>query len=409
MSTIRLGPVAWSLEPLLLFSVAACVAVGACGRGSEPTAPRGEAEQPSATATTARHADGGEVRIDAGMLRDLRITTAQVESRQGGDQITLLGELAVDESAYAEVGAPVPARVVRLLAGVGDRVNEGQPLLELQAQEVGHARSDYLAAVAKLTLAESSLKRKRELAAERITPLREVQEAEGAAAAARAEMRAAAAALQAMALETPTEDGSDTIGSPLFQVHAPVAGTIIERTALRGQLLDPGTAAMRIADLSSLWLTVHAFERDAVRIQRGTPAQVTFSALPGEAFGGNVTMVARQVSTESRTVDVRIELRNRRELLRPGMAASAALPIDAGGAQILAVPVAAVQRVGDSWCVFIPRDAGVFETRKIGRGRDLGGEVEVLSGLTAGETIVVDGAFLLKSQAESADAGHTDH
>ena len=91
------------------------------------------------------------------------------------------------------------------------------------------------------------------------------------------------------------------------------------------------------------------------------------------------------------------------------MAASAALPIGAGGAPILAVPVAAVQRVGDSWCVFIPRDAGVFETRKIGRGRDLGGEVEVLSGLAAGETIVVDGAFLLKSQAESADAGHADH
>jgi membrane fusion protein, heavy metal efflux system len=68
-----------------------------------------------------------------------------------------------------------------------------------------------------------------------------------------------------------------------------------------------------------------------------------------------------------------------------------------------------VQRVGDSWCVFVPRGAGVFDIRRIGRGRDLGGEVEVLSGLSAGETIVVDGAFLLKSQAENANAGHTDH
>ena len=106
------------------------------------------------------------------------------------------------------------------------------------------------------------------LAAERIAPLREVQEAEAAAAAAKAELRAAAAALQAMGLAAPTEDGSDTIGSPLFLRARGVAGTIIERTALRGQLLDPGTAAFRIADLSTLWLTVHAFERDAVRIQR---------------------------------------------------------------------------------------------------------------------------------------------
>ena len=73
---------------------------------------------------------------------------------------------------------------------------------------------------------------------------------------------------------------------------------------------------------------------------------------------------------------------------------------------MLSVPIAAVQRVRNEWCVFIPKDAGVYEIRKIGRGRDLGTEVEVLSGLKAGETIVVDGAFLLKSQAEKGEGGH---
>jgi cobalt-zinc-cadmium efflux system membrane fusion protein len=392
-----------------LLVILGCVGLAACRRGSEPAAPALANDAPAATATPAEHSDGGQVRIDGGMLRDLRLTTTEVESRRGGEQVTVLGELAVDERAYAEVGVPVAARVVRLLAGIGDRVREGQPLLELQSPEVGHARSDYLGAVAQSTLAEASLKRKRELAAERIAPQREVQEAEAAAAAARAEVRVAAAGLQAMGLATPTEDGSDTIASPIFQVVAPVRGTVIDRAALRGQMLDPGTAAFRIADLSTLWLTVHAFERDAVRIAPGTPAQVTFSALPGQAFTGTVALVARQVSLDSRTMDVRIELRNRQDLLRPGMAASAALPIGGSGDAILAVPVAAVQRVGDSWCVFVPRGAGVFDIRRIGRGRDLGGEVEVLSGLSAGETIVVDGAFLLKSQAENANAGHTDH
>ena len=59
------------------------------------------------------------------MMRDLRVTTAQVESRRGDEQVTLLGELTVDERSYAEVGVPVAARVVRLLAGVGDRVAGG--------------------------------------------------------------------------------------------------------------------------------------------------------------------------------------------------------------------------------------------------------------------------------------------
>ena len=91
------------------------------------------------------------------------------------------------------------------------------------------------------------------------------------------------------------------------------------------------------------------------------------------------------------------------------MSATAAVPVGASEQPILTVPVAAVQRVRNEWCVFLPRDAATFEVRKIGRGRDLGGEVEVVSGLRAGEQIVVDGAFLLKSQAEQSEAGHDEH
>jgi cobalt-zinc-cadmium efflux system membrane fusion protein len=122
-----------------------------------------------------------------------------------------------------------------------------------------------------------------------------------------------------------------------------------------------------------------------------------------------VRAVGRQVDRESGTVDVSIDVRNRGERLRPGMTASASLPTGTSGARILTVPVGAVQRVRNAWCVFLPKPDGSFEIRRIGRGRDLDGEVEVLSGLTAGESIVVDGAFLLKAQAEKASAGHDEH
>lgn len=393
---------------LRLCGVLGCLLLEGCGRSPASPAPS-TTTAPEATPTPEIHVDAGEVRIEEGMLRDLRITTAPVESRRGDEQVTLLGELAVDERTYAEVGVPVTARVLRLLVGPGESVRSGQALLELQSTVVGRARSDYLTAVAQATLAESALTRKRDLAAERIAPQREVQEAEAAASAARAAVRATAAALSAMGLDTPTEGDADSEGSSTFRLHSPVAGTVIDRHALRGQMLDPGAAAFRVADLSTLWLTVHAFERDAVRVQTGTTAQVAFSALPGQEFTGTVSLVGGQVSTESRIVDVRIDIRNRGGLLRPGMAASAALPINTGREPILAVPVAAVQRVGESWCVFLPKAPGVFEIRKVGRGRDLGAEVEVISGVRAGETIVVDGAFLLKSQAEKSTADHDEH
>jgi cobalt-zinc-cadmium efflux system membrane fusion protein len=138
-------------------------------------------------------------------------------------------------------------------------------------------------------------------------------------------------------------------------------------------------------------------------------ARLVFPALPGQDFSGTVALVGQQVERESRTFPVRIDVRNTGNALRPGMTASAAVPVGGSGDLILTVPIAAVQRVRNEWSVFIPRDESTFEIRSIGRGRDLGGEVEVLSGLTAGESVVVDGAFLLKAQAERGEADHDEH
>ncbi len=384
---------------------ATCIVLSACGRRTDDTA------KPAATtpAAEAPHEEAANtVEVDQEMLRDLRLRTRAVESRTGGDLVMLLGELAVDQSAYAEVGAPVAARVTRLLVNTGDAVRNGQTLAELTSPELGRERAEYLSASARLKLAESALERKRGLAAEKIVPLREVQEAESAAGEARAALRASRAAIGAFGVEPPTEEG-DGATSSTFVLRAPVSGSVIERTVVVGQMLDPASPAFRIGDLSTLWLTVHAFERDAVRIRQGVDARLAFSALPGQDFNGKVTVVGGHVERESRTVPVRIDVRNRNNLLRPGMSATATLPVGETGAAILTVPVASVQRVRNEWCVFLPKDANHFEIRKIGRGRDLGTEVEVLSGLKAGETIVVDGAFLLKAQAEKGEAGHEGH
>ena len=391
-----------------LWLPAACAFVMACGGGAENTAtpPATESAAPAAEAHT--EADANTVRIEEGMLRDLRITVDEVETRPGGEQITLLGELDVDQRAYAEVGVPVQARVMRLLANAGQTVRRGQTLAELTSPELGQARAEYLSAEARVMLADAALERKRGLAAEKIVPLREVQEAESQAAEARAALRTARAAIGAFGVEPPSSDTPEAAASS-FVLRSPVSGSVIERRAVVGQMLDPSTPAFRVGDLSTLWLTVHAFERDAVRIQNGTAARIVFPALPGQDFAGKVTVAGQHVESESRTVPIRIDVENMSGVLRPGMSATAVLPVGATGAPILTVPVAAVQRVRNEWCVFLPKGEGAFEIRRIGRGRDLAGEVEVLSGLRSGEQIVVDGAFLLKAQAEKGQAGHDEH
>ncbi len=359
---------------------------------------------------TVETAAPGIVTIDPEMRRDLRITTARSESRTGGDGVVVLGELRVNEEAYGEAGTAIASRVVRVLAAPGAAVKAGDPLVELESAELGRARAEHLSAGARAELARQALERKRGLVNDRIAAKRELQEAQAELTAARAELRAARAGLAAFGLS----EADIRKNAPLdarFTLRSPVSGTVLERTALQGQMTEPGTPLFRIGDLSRLWLVVQAFERDAVRVKPGDPARVTFSALPGRDFSGAVTLVGSQVDTISRTIPVRIEVENPEGLLRPGMSATAWLPLGDAGKPIVTVPAAALQRTQDGWSVFLPREDGTFETRSVGRGRDQGGEVAVVSGLAPPATGVVEGAFLLKAELEKSrgEGGHHDH
>ena len=255
--------------PLLIL----LVSIG-CERDRGPEAPRKTAEHsddehPHPKDEAEEHARGtdrhseNELRIRSEMLRDLRITTAPVETRAGRDGVAMLGEIRVNEEAYAEVGSPIGARVARLLAGVSQDVTAGRSLAELVSVELGKARADYLTAKARADVARKALERKRGLAAERIVPARELQEAEARASAAEANLRASRATFRALGGEAP--DAAADEDPSRFAIRSPLNGTVIERNAVVGKFVEPATAVFHVADLSRLWLTVHAFERDAVR------------------------------------------------------------------------------------------------------------------------------------------------
>jgi membrane fusion protein, heavy metal efflux system len=374
--------------------------IAGCSRPSQqPNAP------PEAKTEQAHDAKSPDnlLHIESEMMRDLRITTSAVEQRHGGEGVSLLGEVTVNEDTYSQVGAPIAARLVKINTGPGQHVKKGEQLAVLQSTEIGKARSESITAQARLQLAQQTLERKKRLAGERIVAQRDVQEAEAAVASAEADVRASRSTLQAL---DATDNASD---NSQLSLRAPISGMVIERTALLGQLAEPAQPLFKIADLSTVWLNVHAFERDAVRLQSGKTARVTLPALPGQTFQAKVTLIGKQVDAASRTVPVRIAITNSSGVLRPGMSATAWVPLGESSQKIITVPAASVQRIENKWYVFIPRSIDTFELRQVGRGRDLEGEIEVVSGLNPGETVVVDGAFLLKAEAEKSRGEGKEH
>ncbi|HET7503602.1 MAG TPA: efflux RND transporter periplasmic adaptor subunit [Kofleriaceae bacterium] len=374
----------------------------------------GDPEQPRAEgAEHAGHdkASGGRPRahgpesitIAPDMLRDLHTTTTRAQARAAGEAVSALGELRVNEDAYAEVASPVSARVTRVLVRPGDSVKAGQALAELSSPELVQARAELDAARSRVEIATRTAERKRALAADRLAPEREVIEAEAALAEADAAYKVAGSALRKF---------GPAAGDAAIQIRSPIAGTVIERSVVQGQLADPSKTLFRIGELSTLWLFAHVFERDAVRVPTGRAAAVTFAALPGKTTQAVIQWIGREVDARSRTIEIRLDVPNPDGVLRPGMSATVSIPLgDPGPGAVVTVPAAAVQRVGTGWVVFVPLEPhgphgpGEFAIRAIGRGRDLAGEIEVLSGLAAGDEVVVEGAFLLKAEADKASGG----
>jgi cobalt-zinc-cadmium efflux system membrane fusion protein len=396
----------WMMALALLLPLAGC---GGGQKAAEEThAEEGEHEEGEHEETEhageEHEAEEGVLVVDPEVLRDLKLTTFPAELRPGGEGVTALGELKVNEQAYAEVGSPIPARVVRLVASPGQFVRRGQPLAELQSVELGQARAQRTAAQARAGLARQTVERKRGLAEERIVSRGELQRAEADAAEAEADLRAAEAAVDALGVGR-----SGAGGQSGFALLAPLSGTVLERTAVQGQTADPSRALFRIGDLSRLWLIVQAPERDAVRVRTGSPVEITLAALPEQKLKGQIEWVGREVDAHSRTVPVRILLPNDDGRLKPGMFATAWIGTGGEGEKVVAVPATALQRMDNQWVVFLPSGEGRFEVRPVQRGRDLGDEVAVISGLKPGERVVVEGAFVLRAEAEKNEGGGEHH
>ena len=185
-----------SLRHILMLALVS-VLFTACRR-EQSSSEHAEQTQAPVRAEETHEEEQNAIHLSDDMVRDLRISTAAAAERSGAEEVSVLGEVAADQSRYAEVAPPTSGQIVRVLVEQNAVVKEGSPLAQLRSTELGRARADLLSAEAHRDLARQTVDRKRTLANERIVAAREAQEAEAAFRAAEAEVRAATAALHAL-------------------------------------------------------------------------------------------------------------------------------------------------------------------------------------------------------------------
>jgi cobalt-zinc-cadmium efflux system membrane fusion protein len=185
---------------------------------------------------------------------------------------------------------------------------------------------------------------------------------------------------------------------------APTDGTIIEKKVAVGDQVTEQTPLFRLANLDKVWVIANAFERDMGKLAIGQSATVRLRAYPDRTFRGKVTWVSRVVDERTRTLAVRVELDNRDRLLKPGSFARVFVSIPMQKSAV-SVPAGSVQRHDNNEIVFVDAGNGIYKLRRVTTNLRAGGDVEILSGVKAGEKVVTDGSFILKSELEKSSFG----
>ena len=194
---------------------------------------------------------------------------------------------------------------------------------------------------------------------------------------------------------------SQSLENATANVPAPIEGVVTERLANIGLNVDSTTKLFTVVDLSNVWIVADVYERDLQRVREGTRATVTTAAYPDRPLEGRVSFIDPQLNTTTRTAKIRVEVANPRGDLRLGMFTDVAI-VSAGTMSVVTVPKDAIQSVGERQFVYVAlmNEATKFVERDVRLGRDVGDRVEVLAGLTVGDSIVSKGSFFVRAEAD---------
>jgi membrane fusion protein, heavy metal efflux system len=334
-----------------------------------------------------------------------RIRLAQIDQSKVGPgaiarRLIVPGTIVPDADRIAHVSVKLAGAVAELRRNIGDDVIKGEILGALESREVADAKSEYLASRLSDELQQDLAERDRSAWEKRAIP--EQQYIKSRNAAAQAAMRFDVARQKLMALGIEEGEISEISQAPqgslrLQNVRAPISGRVVERKVELGTAVGRDnleTELFVVVDLSRVWVELSVSSTDLPSVREGK--EVSISTRGGQAATAKIIFVSPLLDRETRAARVVAALDNADRIWRPGSFVNATIAIEQRLADVVA-PSGAIQTVDGRKAVFV-RTADGFEKRDVVLGQRDGNMVEILSGLSAGETVATSNTFSLKAE-----------
>ncbi|MEI6126092.1 MAG: efflux RND transporter periplasmic adaptor subunit [Pseudomonadota bacterium] len=331
----------------------------------------------------------------------VRIATAAQQSFTRS--LLLTGEVKTNESKTVRISTPFQGTVKKIQIDIGTNVSAGEVLFELDSNEVAEAKGEYVKRVASLNLAKKSAEREVNLYAKKVAAEVDVQEAQTKLHEAEIELINATTRLERLGLIKKevlllsNETAHKITG--VLPVHTPINGTVLEKNISAGERIEAGKEVLTLSDLSTIWVWANIKEIDLSTVHQAGEKIVCEIEIPGNEgrkYQGTLDAVSGKMDEQSRTVKARISVANTDGFLRPGMFVNIKLMLS-GSSNAVAVPKVAVLADAGRTFVFVHKEGEYWIRRPVSLGETFNEYVAVKDGLSAGQQIITDGSFLLKS------------
>jgi Cu(I)/Ag(I) efflux system membrane fusion protein len=354
-------------------------------RDGNATTPATAAHDHGAPATGSSSAARPVTLTDADARR-IGVTFATATLGSLSREVRTVGQITFDESRVRAIAPKIDGWVERLYVNTtGQPVAQGQPLLTIHSPMLVTAQEELLLA--------------RRLQGD-------VAGADAGTSQRAADLVASArrrlAYWDISASEIAEIERTGAVRKTLT-LRSPASGYVLEKNVLAGQKIMAGETLYRVADLHAVWVEGEVYEQDLAAVRVGQAMRAEFQALPGEHRTGRISYVYPALDPETRTVRVRVVLPNHDLRLKPGMYATIRIT---GGAReaVLTVPRSAVLSTGERSIVFVRDASGSLAPREVALGASNEERIEILRGVSAGETVVASATFLVDAESNLGTA-----
>ncbi len=355
----------------------------------------GTAKTRAASASPRPRRNGAPKRIDYAAADSSGIVTTVVQESNVPNYLPLPARIEADPTRVVHVYPPAGGRILAMKVRPWQWVSRGQTLAILDSPDLTRAVADYHKALADYEVKQQALARAKDLLAHNAIATKDYQQAGADEQSAAADVEAAREEIVAMGMDP-------SRASTHLTLAAPQSGVVLDVGAAPGEYSNALAAAQplcTIADLSRVWAVGDIYEKDLLAVRPGLPAEVLVDAYPDQIWRGRVGVLSDAVDPVTRTLHVRVVLPNPGARLKPSM--FGIIRILRSTDKAIVLPATAVIREGAMAYVYVAKANGIYQKQVVTLGRALGSSLEVAEGLRPGETVVTQGALLLREATEN--------